>query len=140
MTDKPFGTGGCLCGAVTFTVAAAPILMAQCHCLDCQRATGTGHISNARFRREDVSISGKPATYSTTAASGNTNTRHFCGTCGSRLFSESSARPNFLNVHAGAFADNRWFDPQFVLFKKDQPVWDITTEDVPYYDGMPPPQ
>jgi len=58
MSAKPFGTGRCLCGAITFTVAAVPVTMGQCHCKDCQRATGTGHISNARFRCEDVSVSG----------------------------------------------------------------------------------
>ena len=139
MLEASFATGRCLCGAITFTVAAAPVLMAQCHCKACQRSTGTGHISNARFRRDDVVVSGEPQTYSVTADSGNTATRSFCGTCGSRLFSQSSARPDFLNVHAGAFDDHAWFDPQVVLFKAEQPFWDITTEDVPCYDGMPPP-
>jgi hypothetical protein len=35
--------------------------------------------------------------------------------------------------------DNSWFDPQWVFYKKAQPARDITTEDVPYYEGMPPP-
>ena len=51
MPDKPFATGRCQCGAVSFTVAAAPVTMGQCHCKDCQRVTGTGHISLARFNR-----------------------------------------------------------------------------------------
>jgi hypothetical protein len=140
MPDKSFATGQCQCGAVTFTITAPPVIMGQCHCKDCQRATGTGHISNARFKREDVSISGETKTFAVTADSGNINTRHFCATCGSRMFSENLARPGFINVAAGVIDDTSWFDPQLVLYKKAQPAWDITTEDVPCYDGTLPPQ
>lgn len=139
MTEEPFASGRCLCGGVTFSVSAAPIAMGQCHCVDCQRATGTGHVSNARFRADDVSINGETKTFAVTAASGNTNTRYFCPTCGSRLFTETTLRPGLINVHAGVFDDHTWFDPQWVLFKSAQPVWDITTEEVPCYEGMPPP-
>ena len=74
-----------------------------------------------------------------TADSGNINTRHFCPNCGSRLFGENSAFPGMINVTAGSVDDNSWFSPQRVLYKKAQPAWDITTEDVPCYDAMPPP-
>ena len=113
--------------------------MGQCHCRDCQRTTGTGHISNARFKREDVSINGETRTFAVKADSGNINTRHFCPTCGSRLFGENSARPGFMNVTVGTIDDTRWFEPQWVFYKKRQPMWDITTEDVPCHDGMPSP-
>ena len=137
--DEPFATGRCLCGAVNFTAVAPPVTMGLCHCKDCQRATGTGHISNARFRREDVTITGETKTFATTADSGNINTRHFCPTCGSRLFGENSGRPGFINVTAGVIDDNSWFNPQWVFYKRAQPAWDLTTEDVPHYDRMPPP-
>ena len=35
--------GGCLCGAVRFTAEAAPLMMASCHCRDCQKATGAAY-------------------------------------------------------------------------------------------------
>ena len=139
MPDKPFATGQCQCGAVSFTISAPPVTMGQCHCKDCQRATGTGHISLARFKREHVTIAGRTRTFAVEADSGNINTRHFCPDCGSRLFGENSAFPGMINVTAGSVDDNSWFSPQRVLYKKAQPAWDITTEDVPCYDAMPPP-
>ena len=91
MPDKPFATGQCQCGAVSYTIAAPPLTMGQCHCKDCQRVTGTGHISLARFNRSDVTIEGTTKTFAVKADSGNINTRHFCPDCGSRLFGENSA-------------------------------------------------
>lgn len=139
MPDKPFATGRCQCGGVSFTLAGPPVTMGQCHCKDCQRATGTGHISLARFKREDVTIGGTTKTFAVTADSGNINTRHFCPNCGSRLFGENSAFPGMINVTAGSVDDNSWFAPQRVLYVKARPAWDITSEIVPNYDAMPPP-
>jgi hypothetical protein len=138
MPDKSFGKGRCQCGAVSFTLAAPPIAMGQCHCKDCQRATGTGHISLARFNRSDVTIEGTTKTFAVTADSGNINTRHFCPDCGSRLFGENSAFPGTINVTAGSVDDNSWFSPQRVLYTEVRPAWDVTTEEVPNYAGMPP--
>src|SRR5262245_54738217 len=52
-------TGRCLCGAVTYSINAQPLGMGQCHCKDCQRASGTGHMSLARFKKDDVTIKGQ---------------------------------------------------------------------------------
>ena len=140
---KPFATGRCQCGAVTFSIAGPPVTMGHCHCKDCQRVSGAGHLSNARFRSEDVTLKGATATYAVKADSGNTATRHFCPTCGSRLFSENSARPGFMNFHVGTFDDTTWFAPQWVIYTDRRAAWDTTTDAVPNYPGMmpiPPPQ
>ena len=59
MPDSTFATGGCACGAVTYTISGEPKTMVQCHCNDCKKATGTGHISLAFFTEDDVAISNK---------------------------------------------------------------------------------
>jgi hypothetical protein len=139
MAREVNATGGCLCGAVRFTVKGTPIRMAQCHCTDCQRASGTGHMSNAIFRGEDVTVTGATASYASRSDSGNVLTRHFCPTCGSRLFLTSAARPGMLVMAAGAFDDTSWFEPEVVLFTRSRPHWDITTDAVPNFEAMPPP-
>ena len=58
MSAKPFATGRCLCGAVTYTINAAPLAMGQCHCKDCQQSSGTGHMSLAFFKKADVEVKG----------------------------------------------------------------------------------
>ena len=70
MPSTPFATGHCLCGAVSFTINAAPIGTGQCHCKDCQRASGTGHMSLARFNRNDVELKGETTSFASTAERG----------------------------------------------------------------------
>ena len=139
MSDEPFATGHCLCGAVSYTINAEPVRMAQCHCKDCQRASGTGHMSLAFFNRDDVEMSGETASFGATADSGNTNTRHFCPTCGSRVYGENSARPGLIGIAVGCADDNEWFATQAVVYAKRRPGWDVTSEDVPNFEAMPPP-
>ena len=59
MIEKNFATGQCLCGNVKLTIASAPLRMAQCHCDDCRKSTGTGHVSNAFFMEDEVDIEGE---------------------------------------------------------------------------------
>jgi hypothetical protein len=139
MSTEPFAQGHCLCGAVTYAVNAKPLRMAQCHCKDCQRASGTGHMSLAFFKKDDVVMRGTTASYGVTADSGNTNTRHFCPKCGSRVYGENSARPGVIGISVGCLEENDWFSPQAVVYTKGRPGWDKTATDVPNFEAMPPP-
>jgi hypothetical protein len=139
MSGKAFATGQCLCGAVRFSIQNEPLMTGQCHCKDCQRASGTGHMSLAFFKADDITVSGETAWYAVTADSGNTNTRHFCPKCGGRLFGENSARPGVLAVAVGAIDDSDWFKAGRVVYVKDQPTWDESAMDIPRFEKMPPP-
>ncbi len=138
MTGEPFATGRCLCGAVSYTISANPIRMAQCHCKDCQRRSGTGHASNAFFKADDVRIEGPVKGFAVTADSGNIVTWHFCPTCGSRIYAENSARPGVIGIAVGSADDHDWFEPQSVLYAKRRPKWDVTSTAIPNFDTMPP--
>lgn len=139
MSNEPFATGHCLCGAVTYTINGAPMRMAQCHCKDCQRASGTGHMSLAFFKANDVEIAGETASYAATADSGNVNTRHFCPKCGSRVFGENTGRPGVVGIAVGCVDENDWFTPEAVVYAASRPGWDVTSEEIPNFETMPPP-
>ncbi|MBU2532217.1 MAG: GFA family protein [Alphaproteobacteria bacterium] len=140
MPGTKSATGNCLCGAVSYTINAdEPLRMAQCHCKDCQRASGTGHMSLAFFKAADVDIKGETASYAVSADSGNINTRHFCPKCGSRVYGENSARPGLIGLAVGCVDDNAWFKPAAVVYAKDRQEWDRTATDIANFDMMPPP-
>jgi hypothetical protein len=138
MSSEVHAAGHCLCGAVRVEVDGAPVRMAQCHCKDCRRSSGTGHVSNAIFNATDVKISGETKAYTVTADSGNAYTRHFCPVCGGRAFATHTGRPGMIIVPVGLLDDSSWFLPQAVLYTRSRPVWDITTDAVPNFEAMAP--
>ena len=139
MADSLFATGGCACGAVTYEITGEPKTMVQCHCQDCQKATGTGHVSLAFFSESDVSISGEARGHTTTTDSGNQSTRYFCANCGSRLYGLNSGRPGLITIAVGSVENHSWFTPKAVVYTKRRPDWDITSTEIPNVESMPPP-
>lgn len=131
-------TGRCLCGRVSVTAMTEPIRMAQCHCLDCQKSTGTGHANNALFQAADVEITGDTLTFPVTADSGNVLTRHFCGTCGSRVFQTNTGRPGMVMLPVGIFEDSSWYKPQMVLYTGRRTVWDPPVPGAQAFEAMMP--
>ncbi|KAH7026338.1 uncharacterized protein B0I36DRAFT_330427 [Microdochium trichocladiopsis] len=56
--NGPF-KGRCICGALTFTIdpaEGAPLAAYLCHCLDCQRFSGSAFAHNATFRVADLTV------------------------------------------------------------------------------------
>lgn len=138
MRDIFQAQGQCLCGAVTVTVKGPPVRMAQCHCVHCQRITGTGHSTNAFFNAADVEVKGETRGFGITADSGNTLTRNFCVACGSRAFGTSSGRPGIMSIPAGLFEASDWFKPMARYFVSRQRTWDADDASLPCFEGMPP--
>ena len=98
--------GGCLCGAVRFTIEAeAPLGVRQCWCRVCQYiGAGSGTV-NAIFPKAAVSASGPLVEYVCEADSGSIMHRWFCGKCGTPLFSEAEPRPHQIVVRVGTLDD-----------------------------------
>lgn len=138
MSENNFATGQCLCGKVKFTISSEPLRMAQCHCDDCRKLTGTGHASNAFFKVDDVDIKGETQSYDSVTDSGSTITRHFCPICGSRLFGTNSTSIDIIGISVGTLEDSSWFKPELIVYNKRKPDWDYMDESVPAFDGMPP--
>ncbi len=103
----PSFTGGCLCGAIRYSVSAPIAELRACHCLDCQKTSGSGGSVNAVVQRKDFAVvKGSPKHYAAKAASGRTLFRHFCGDCGSPIYSQRESTPERIVVRAGTFDDS----------------------------------
>jgi len=138
MTKEQFASGQCLCGEIKYSITSEPVLMAQCHCDDCRKSTGTGHACNAFFKKSDITITGKASTYSNTTDTGSIITRYFCPNCGSRLFSSRDNAEGMMGVTAGCLDDSSWFKANAIVYNKRKPVWDIMDDSIPTFDEMPP--
>ena len=86
-------SGGCLCRAVRYTVAADALATRLCWCRDCQYfAAGSGTV-NVVFPASSVTLTGPLRDYCSVADSGNRMHRRFCPQCGIHIFSAAEARP-----------------------------------------------
>jgi hypothetical protein len=119
-------TGGCACGAVRYECSNAPIAMINCHCRDCQRASGAGYFPTVIVARSTFRIGkGQPKLYMVTAESGNSAQRAFCGDCGSPLFASSASRPELIGIRAGSLDDPSWFQATMDLWTASAQPWDV---------------
>lgn len=119
MTDRQ---GSCLCGAVRFRLRAEPVATRICWCRDCQRLAANGTV-NLMVASDALEISGSPAEYAKAADSGNQVRRRFCPACGTQLFSNSSARPQFTVVRAGTLDDPSSVRPTANIWAASAPAW-----------------
>lgn len=138
MSEQPFVTGQCLCGAVRYAIHGEPLRMAQCHCQDCQRASGCGHMSLAFFREADMDIQGDVASYAVRSDAGRINTRYFCSNCGGRLFGANSAAPGVRAVTAGSMDDAGFFKPGAIIYTRRKWDWDVNDPQIKSFAGAPP--
>jgi hypothetical protein len=131
-------TGRCACGKVTLAISGEPIQTRQCWCRQCQQIAAGGATHNAIFRTEDVAIDGELASTGYVAASGNTLTLHFCPSCGSHVYGQSSARLHFRTVRFGAIDEPHGLRPQIAIWLDDAPEWAVIDPAIEQFPGQPP--
>ena len=118
-------TGRCLCGNCTYEIEGDPVVVAHCHCADCQRLSGAGHATGAMFPESAVRMEGSIATFELVSEAGNRVTRLFCPTCGSPLFGKNTGMPGFITATAGTLDQSETLSPQVAIFARNRRAWDV---------------
>ena len=121
----------CSCGQLHLAIEGESARISICHCLACQRRTGAASGNQARFRREQVTFTGKATTWSRTAESGNVATFRFCPTCGSTVCWESDSFPGYVIVAIGNFADPNFPAPTISVWEESRHSWVSLPPDTP---------
>ena len=131
-------TGHCACGGVKLAIAGEPIGTRQCWCRQCQQIAAGGPTHNAIFKGEDVVLSGDLAASTWVAGSGNTLTFHFCPSCGTQVYGQSSARLHLKTVRMGMIDEPHGLSPQVVIWTQDAPAWAHIDPSLEQYPQQPP--
>lgn len=129
----PERLASCSCGQLTARVSGEPVRNSICHCLNCQRRTGSPFAQQARYLREHVSVSGKSTAYDRFGDSGNRAVFHFCPTCGDTVYYEMDAMPLYLAIPVGAFADPAFPAPTVSVYENRKHSWVIPPADAEHY-------
>lgn len=132
-------TGACACGLVTLAISGEPAATRQCWCRQCRRMSAGGPAHNAMFNTDDVVLAGELASHAYVAASGNTLTQFFCRACGTPVYTQSSARPQFRTVRFGVLDEPHGLKPQAAIWTDDAPDWAVIDSSLEQYPQQPPP-
>ncbi len=130
-------TGGCMCGAVRYEGAADPLIAANCHCRDCQKATGAAVPSFFAVPKSAIKTIGELKYYDCKAESGNTVSRGTCPKCGSRVMGTSTMMPDAVVIMAGSLDDPSWFRPMIDVWTSRAQPWNQMNPELPKFEKNP---
>lgn len=119
----------CSCGQLTARVTGEPVRVSICHCLACQRRTGSVFGQQARFHRRDVSPSGTSSLYVRVGGEGSKVRFHFCPQCGATVYYELEGLPDHLAIPVGAFADPSFPAPRASVYEERMHGWVVPPAD-----------
>jgi hypothetical protein len=129
----------CACGRLRLSCQGDPTRVSMCHCLDCQRRTGSLFSIAAFFDRSAVTVvDGASKTFTRNSVTGKDVTFHFCAECGSTVFWEPERMPQLIGVAVGAFGDPSFPPPEQSVFTTYKHGWLTLPEDMPAFAIMRP--
>jgi hypothetical protein len=110
--DESVRSGGCLCGAVRYTIRGEPSHVGCCHCTTCRKESGSAFNIYAQWPRDAFELTGELATY---------DGRSFCPRCGSRI---ALIEDEGVEIHIGSL-DDAPFDlrPEAEIWIKRREPW-----------------
>jgi hypothetical protein len=122
----------CQCGNLTATIDdGADAMTIMCHCIDCQKRSGSPFGVMAYYPDNKVRIGGEAREYSRPTDAGNTFTTGFCPTCGSTLYGKASGFPGIIGVSVGTISDPAFPAPIRSIYEQSRHHWLATPEATP---------
>ena len=126
--------GGCACGEVRYRLATPPLFVHCCHCLNCQRQTGSAFVINLLIEADRVEVlTGAPQAVDVPRDDGSVQRIFRCPSCQVAIFSEYG-RPEVLFVRAGTLDDPTAIRPDVHIFTRSKVGWVSLPEDTPAFD------
>ena len=137
MTEK-IREASCSCGQLRVTTVGEPVRVSVCHCLACQKRTGSLFGAQARWPRGKVTIEGQSTAWRRTGDEGSTGEFHFCPVCGTTVWYvapvEEGVEPELIAVTTGAFADPDFPMPHYTVYDARRHRWLKMPEGIESYD------
>ena len=129
-------TATCSCGQLAVTMNGEPELIAVCHCLECQKSTGSVFTHSAYWPEGACQgIAGKAVRYRRMSDAGRWVDSHFCPTCGSSVYWHLELLPGLIGVSIGNFADPTFPAPTVAVWDRCRHPWVSLPASVPSYAG-----
>lgn len=129
-------TGCCQCAGVRFEFCGEPTDASFCHCSICRRLSGSAFAAYIEVASDDLKVNAGIdliRRYDITARL----TKKFCSSCGTSLFTEHSAFPQFTYVSLGVLDNDDGVVPEYHQFTASKAKWYSITDGLPQYREWP---
>ena len=113
----------CSCGQLRLVAEGEPVRVSICHCLACQRRTGSVFGVQARFDVGQIRVEGRSTEYVRISDDGDERIFRFCPECGATVFYTTAGAPQLIAIPIGAFADPDFPAPAFSVWERRMHVW-----------------
>jgi hypothetical protein len=125
-------TGGCQCGKVRYEITEEPWAVYTCHCLECQRPTGSAFVGD-RCSRERVAPDGvEPRRLNAPPIAG---ARLVCPECGSWI--SGKPRDGVVRGRGGTLDDTSWVRPTRHIWVRRKQPWVMLPQGDEVFEGLP---
>jgi hypothetical protein len=105
-----------------------------CHCLSCQRQTGSAFVINMLIEADRVDVlAGEPQAVEVPRDDGSAQRIHRCPTCQVAVFSEYT-RPEVMFVRAGTLDEPSAVVPDAHIYTRSKLPWVELPDSVPAFD------
>lgn len=129
--------GGCACGAVRYRLDASPLFVHCCHCLNCQRQTGSAFVVNLLIEADRVALSGVVQRVPVPRPGAKRQQVYRCPACQIAVYS-TYTRVGVFFVRAGTLDDPSAVQPDVHIYTRSKLPWVVIPETTPafatYYD------
>ena len=126
--------GGCACGQVHYRLVSDPLFVHCCHCLNCQRQTGSAFVVNALIETDRVQLlQGTPVEVSVPRDDGSAQRILRCPSCQIAVWSFYT-RPQLCFVRAGTLDAPASVAPDVHIFVRSKLPWVSLPPSVPAFD------
>ncbi|MCI4660911.1 MAG: GFA family protein [Neomegalonema sp.] len=112
----------CQCGQLSISVPGEPLGVGICHCLACQRRTGSVFAALAVFAAP-WEVVGEARDFWRTGDAGARFCFRFCPNCGTNLFHTEEGEQDTVSVAVGGFADPDFPPPQVSVYDCRRHGW-----------------
>ena len=124
-------TGGCSCGEVRYRLLNTPLFVHACHCLDCQKASGSAFRITTIVLERDIVINQGDVSFRKISTQ---RTEFICKSCGDVIYRTATNHPATALLKSRTLDDVRVLEIGAHIWTEDKHAWLELPADVPQFE------
>jgi len=123
----------CQCGQLAVELPGTTPAVVACHCVDCQRRTGSPFGVLAYYDADQVTIRGTAKRFERPTAEGNVFETFFCPECGSTVYAKARKHPTLVGIAVGTIADPTFQPPVRSVWEQSMHKWVMLPQGIQHF-------